>query len=260
MVRFSFFTAGAFAANVMAQANSAQFVNTTWDTVHVGQIWPIQWSPGDGSPVSLFLVNSTWISNIFVNRPVVPSLYEWNISAPTGIWPGSYSLGLSQNGEVVYSPRFDIEAASDDDGITTTITTTVTPTPTGFPSTTPTVNATLISVTPDATVTVTYWDESCGCKKKTVVPAATASNVPGGTYTWYDSACGCTKSAVVPAPTFTTSCYNWTAPPAPSRSWADWNSTPVAPTPVGQEYTGDATKLFESGFGLIVLVAAAILL
>lgn len=65
MVRFSFIAAGTFAANVMAQASPAHFVNTTWNKVHVGQIWPIQWSPGDGSPVSLFLVNSTWIMNIF---------------------------------------------------------------------------------------------------------------------------------------------------------------------------------------------------
>lgn len=161
-------------------------------------------------------------------------------------------MGLSQDGEVVYSPRFDIEGARN------VVTTTTTPTP--FPSTTATVNATLISVTADATVTVTYWDESCGCHKKKLIAAATASNAPGGTYTWYDSVCGCTKSAVVPAPTFTTSCYNWTAPPAPSKSWADWNSTPVAPTPVGTKYTGDATKLIGSRFGMMVLVAVAILL
>jgi hypothetical protein len=54
---------GAFAYKAMA--DGAAFVNMTWSTVTVGEIWPIQWTPGDGTPVSLFLGNASWNTPIF---------------------------------------------------------------------------------------------------------------------------------------------------------------------------------------------------
>jgi len=60
----SFIAIGAFACNALAQG-SAMFEGMTWDSVNVGQVWPIQWTAGDGTPVSLFLANTTWTMPIF---------------------------------------------------------------------------------------------------------------------------------------------------------------------------------------------------
>lgn len=63
MLPLSFIAVGALAYRAAAQ--TASFENTTWGTVIVGQVWPIHWTEGDGTPVSLFLGNDTWQWNIF---------------------------------------------------------------------------------------------------------------------------------------------------------------------------------------------------
>lgn len=139
---------------------------------------------------------------------------------------------------------------------------------TSWPTLDPTANATLIYAPVDPTVTITYWDHACGCSKTSAVtsPTATATNLPGTQYSWWDEACGCTKSAVVPIPTVAPG-SNWTAPattgpgsnvppPPPAATWPP-TPAPAAPTPSG--WTGDATKLISSSFGIVALLAAAVL-
>jgi hypothetical protein len=63
MLPLSFIAVGALAYRVAAQ--TASFENTSWGSVVVGQVWPIHWTAGDGTPVSLFLGNDTWQWNIF---------------------------------------------------------------------------------------------------------------------------------------------------------------------------------------------------
>ena len=60
----SFVAIGTFAYNALAQG-TAMFDGMTWDSVTVGQIWPIHWTAGDGTPVSLFIGNTTWTVPIF---------------------------------------------------------------------------------------------------------------------------------------------------------------------------------------------------
>lgn len=51
---------GVAAVAYQAAAQSASFDGMTWGIVLVGQVWPIHWTVGDGTPVSLFLGNTTW--------------------------------------------------------------------------------------------------------------------------------------------------------------------------------------------------------
>lgn len=51
------FLAAALAYTTMAQTST--FEDMAWGNVTVGQAWPIHWTVGDGTPVSLFLGNAT---------------------------------------------------------------------------------------------------------------------------------------------------------------------------------------------------------
>jgi len=189
------------------------------------------------------------------SEPAALLTYDWTVSLPAGAVPGVYHLGLVQNNQLTASPSFTIVFPPVQESSTTSSTT--------WTTITPTANATLISAPIDPTHTVTYWDHACKCTTTKVVTTpcptatATATNLPGAHYTWWDEHCGCTKSAVVPGPT-TGPGSNWTAPtPTPNLppSPSAWTSASAAPS----GWTGDANKLIRSSFGVVALLAAAIL-
>ncbi|KEF63278.1 uncharacterized protein A1O9_01255, partial [Exophiala aquamarina CBS 119918] len=210
----SYVAISALAYGVAAQ--TASFANTTWGSAVVGTVWPIHWTVGDGTPVSLFLGNDTWQWNIFANEPAALLTYEWTVSLPPGAVPGEYHIGLVQRNQLTASPLFAITLPPVESSTTSW---------TSWPTISPSANATLISASLDPTVTVTYWDHACGCSKTSAMasPTAPATNLPGTQYSWWDEHCGCTKSAVVPVPTAAPG-SNWTTP-APTAN------VPPAPPP-----------------------------
>ncbi|KIX07032.1 uncharacterized protein Z518_05009 [Rhinocladiella mackenziei CBS 650.93] len=256
---------GALACGAMAQ--TASFDGMTWDFVTVGQVWPIHWTAGNGTPVSLFLGNTTANSSIFTNRPATSGEFDWTVTLPDGFVPGKYGLALQQSGATDYSSLFSVLLASVS---STTMMTTSSSTPTSrttlmtTPMTIPMSNATLISASVAATVTVTYWEDKCGCTKTTTVCAATATNLPGTQYTWWDETCGCTKTAMAPASTGAPGCSgsgygcsNHTAP-------AGTNMPPPPPASMAipsweTRYTGEANGRVNLGLTMVGLIAAAML-
>lgn len=60
----SFIVAAVVAMAGRTVAQTADFVNTTWDPVTVGSLWPVHWSEGNGEPVTLYLGNATWTYTI----------------------------------------------------------------------------------------------------------------------------------------------------------------------------------------------------
>ncbi|KAK6364641.1 hypothetical protein LTS17_011938 [Exophiala oligosperma] len=262
----------AIAVGTMATtALASDFVNMAWGPVTVGQVVPIHFTVGDGSPVSLFFGNLSWNNPIATNIPASSAEYNWTVTVPDGFVPGDYGLGIVQDGSSNFSPLFAINAAGVGSGSgsstsSTSDPTTIAPpvtTTTPFTTYTPTANATLISAGAEPTVTVTYWDPHCGCHQTSVMPAPTAAatgGTSGTTYTWYDDNCGCTKTAI--APVATNPASNYTAsmvtnagtnvPPPPPSTAAP------APTAGTTRYSGDASRLVSSGFGIAALIAAVL--
>ena len=64
MRSLSFLSLGLLACKVLAQGG-ATFTGMAWTNATVGDVWPIHWTIGDGTPVSLFLGNTTWNVPIF---------------------------------------------------------------------------------------------------------------------------------------------------------------------------------------------------
>lgn len=58
MLAASFIAIGALAYKAAAQ--TATFQNMTWTNVTVGQVWPISWTEGYGTAVSLYIGNTSW--------------------------------------------------------------------------------------------------------------------------------------------------------------------------------------------------------
>ncbi|KAK5045325.1 hypothetical protein LTR84_009431 [Exophiala bonariae] len=236
MLPLSFLAIGVLAYGVSAQ--TAAFENTTWGDVVNGQIWPIAWTEGDGHPVSLFVGNDTWQWTVFANHSATPGYFEWTVSVPVA---GRYHLGLVQSNQLSVSPSFVVGIP-----IPPSPSTTWTTSP-SWETLHPTANATLIYATS------TYWDNGCGCSKTSI------SIVPQPTVTaTYDEACGCMKPTAVPAhPVAPVS--NGTLP-APNNPGTNVPLSPPAPAaPTGSMYTGNANKLIGSSFGVVALVAAALL-
>ncbi|EXJ81296.1 hypothetical protein A1O3_07586 [Capronia epimyces CBS 606.96] len=247
-----------------AMAQTATFDGMTWDPVTVGQVWPIHWTVGDGSPVDLILGNTSWNSAVFTAQPANPPEFNWTVTVPDGFVAGNYGLVLIQSDGMDYSPLFSIAFSAAASSTTPSAMPSTTPAPTPMP------NATLVSASAEPTVTVTYWDHECGCTKTSAVSAATATNLPGTQYTWWDDSCGCTKTAMAPVPTVApgcngsgSGCSNYTAPaagtnvpPAPPSSMA-----PAASTTTSTPYTGQASRQMSSGVAIVGLfvVAAALL-
>ncbi|KAJ4502060.1 hypothetical protein HRR83_009240 [Exophiala dermatitidis] len=270
---------GAFAYKAMAQ--TASFDGMTWGPVTVGQVWPIHWTVGTGDPVSLVFGNTTSNSAVFTAQPASPSTYNWTVTLPDGFVPGNYGLVLVQGTGMDYSPLFSVSAASAGSSTTSTLTSAADSTSTSMTTTmmtTPmaTANATLISASADPTVTVTYWDQECGCTKTSAVPAAATAtgNASGTQYTWWDETCGCTKTAMAPAPTLAPGCggtghgcSNYTAPatgtnmpPAPPPPSPAGSNAPATGSTSAKPYTGQASRLMDSGFAVAGFVVAAVAL
>ncbi|OAL29475.1 hypothetical protein AYO20_09212 [Fonsecaea nubica] len=266
MRSFSLVAAGTFAFKAMAQ--TANFTpDMAWNAVTVGQVWPIHWTVGDGTPVSLFLGNTSWNTPIFENKTATDAEYDWTIAVPDGFVAGNYALALVQSGAMDFSPLFSVSLPAAGSSSSTTLPTSMT-----TPMPNATVTATLISATVDPTataaptVTVTYWDHECGCTKTSELPAtaaATGSGLVGTQYTWYDEVCGCTKTAMAPAPTTVqcpgSGCASYTAPPGgnvpPSPSAP---SSAGVPAPSSSAFQGDANQLSGSVVAVVGgLLAAA---
>lgn len=203
------------------------------------------------------------LTNLTAGRDATDEEYEWTVALPDGWVPGSYALALVQSGAMDYSALFDIMMASVADSSSST-------SPGSTMMTTPapsvTANATLISASAERTVTVTYWDEDCGCHKTSAIPApaATGTGLPGTQYTWWDESCGCTKTAVAPAPTQAPACpgspygcNNYTAPATSNMPPPPPSS--MAATPSQSRYTGGSERLASSALAAVGLIMAAML-
>ncbi|KIX93372.1 uncharacterized protein Z520_11015 [Fonsecaea multimorphosa CBS 102226] len=271
MRSFSLVAVGTFALRAMAQ--TASFASDmTWNAVTVGQVWPISWTVGDGTPVSLFLGNTTWNTPVFENTAASVGEYDWTVAVPDGFVAGNYALGLVQSGSTDYSPLFSVSLGPDGSTGTSDATgstdSTSMPTSMATSMSNATVTGNPVSATVDATttaaptLTVTYFDEECGCTKTSAMPAtaaATGSGLAGTPYTWYDVVCGCTKTAMAPAPTTTQSpASSYTAPaggnvpPSPTSASAASAASPSAST-----FHGDANRLGSSVGAVVGLIVAA---
>ncbi|OAP62434.1 hypothetical protein AYL99_04637 [Fonsecaea erecta] len=250
---------GAFGFKAMAQ--TASFASgMTWSAVTVGQVWAISWTIGDGTPVSLFLGNATWNTPVFENKAATDGEYDWTVTVPDGFVAGNYALALAQSGSIEYSPLLTVNfPAGGSSGSTSLGTSTTSSMPNATVTGNP-ISATDATTTTAATVTVTYFDDECGCTKTSEVPAtaaATGSGLAGTQYTWYDVVCGCTKTAIAPAPTTTqcpgSGCSSYTAPPG--------GNVPPSPTspaqPSASTFKGDANRLGGSVGAVVGLIAAA---
>ncbi|KAJ9605047.1 hypothetical protein H2200_010437 [Cladophialophora chaetospira] len=262
--------AGIFAYQAMAQT-AAFNPPITFTNVTLGQTQKVGWTVGDGTPVSLFLGNTTWNSAIFENKPASDAWFDWTVADPDGLIPGNYALALVQSGSMDFSPLFMVNfptgfVPAGGNGGTSSGTSSPTPTPL-LPNSTVTADPNLISSSATWTaaplVTVTVWDPECGCHKTSQLPAAavaTGSGVPGTQYTWYDNECGCTKTAMAPAPTTNWGSNNYTAPTSGNVPVAP--SVSVAPAPAApsqSSWTGAADKLAGSTVAVLGLVAAVLL-
>ncbi|KAJ9503827.1 hypothetical protein LTR99_002588 [Exophiala xenobiotica] len=270
---------GAF-ATTQVFAQTADFTaDMTWGPATVGQVLPIYFTVGDGTPVSLFFGNMSWNEPVATNIAANLGEYDWTITVPDSFVPGEYGVGIVQSGSSNFSPLFVVSAALGGAaptmpmssstssssmmivGAPITSSTTTPMSTTMMPTVMP--NATLISAAAEPTVTVTYFDPECSCHKTSAMPAnaAATGGMPGTTYTWYDNSCGCTKTAMAPAPTMAASNNTVPAvisagtnvPPPPPSTAATVSSAPAT------TYTGDASRLMNSGLAIVALVAAAVL-
>jgi hypothetical protein len=190
------------------------------------------------------------LTSCLAQLPVIPNTYSWTIAVPAGLVSGSYQLGLSQlnTADVVFSPYFNILVPSTTAG--------------GVPQSLPSVGPGIVST---VTIEYVFWDHKCGCSKTSTAASPLNTGAAATTYTWYENQCSCTKSAVVPLPTVSIAGTNYSAPlnpPVPSNA-ATAPMTPAGTTAVktagATPYTGDAGKKENSFFGLMALVAAAVL-
>ncbi|OQU99612.1 hypothetical protein CLAIMM_05222 [Cladophialophora immunda] len=236
-----------------------------WNAVTVGQVWPIHWTVGDGTPVSLFLGNTSWNTPIFENKAATDGEYDWTVAVPDGFVAGNYALALVQSGAMDFSPLFSVSLSPAGSSGSTSMPTSMA---TSMPNATVTGNP--ISATVDATttaaptLTVTYWDHECGCTKTSEMPAtaaATGSGLAGTQYTWYDEVCGCTKTAMAPAPTTAqcpgSGCTSYTAPPGGNVPPSPTSTSAGAPAPSASTFQGDANRLGSSVMAIVGLIAAA---
>ncbi|EXJ61362.1 uncharacterized protein A1O5_11920 [Cladophialophora psammophila CBS 110553] len=266
MRSFLLVAVGSFAYKAMAQ--TATFApGMTWNAVTVGQVWPIHWTVGDGTPVSLFLGNTSWNTPIFEDKPAGDGEYDWSVTVPDGFVGGNYALALVQSGAMDYSPLFSVSLApAGSSSSTSMMSTSMT---TSMPNATVTGNPISATVDPTTTaaptVTVTYWDLECGCTKTSemaATAAATGSGLAGTQYTWYDDVCGCTKTAIAPAPTTAqcpgSGCTSYTAPPGGNVPPPP-TSLSSAPTPSASTFQGNANRLGSSVVGVVGVIAAAML-
>lgn len=177
---------------------------------------------------------------------VLPSTYAWTVDASIGLVSGNYQLGLSQlDGGVTPSPPFSIIVAAN---ITTT--SSVGPVTTPVPA-------------PTVTVTYLYWEEECGCHKTGTTTAPMNTSLPALTTSWWDHECGCSMSSMVPV-TILPTANNYTAPAAPPVTTVPATTAAPAPQPntgatTPATYAGDAVRIGSSIFGMVALVAAAML-
>ncbi|KIW72376.1 hypothetical protein PV04_00574 [Phialophora macrospora] len=274
---------GIFAYKAMAQTATFD-PPITFASVTAGEVEVIGWTVGDGTPVSLFLGNTTWNMGIFENKPATDATFDWLVTVPADFVAGNYALALVQSGVMEFSPLFsviipdgympppaDSSTTSSMPPATTTTSTSLTMTTTtssfsGNMTDGPILISTSTTTTASAApiVTITVWDPECGCHKKTEIPAtavSTASGVPGSQYTWWDHECGCRKTAMVPAPTTAQGGKPYTAPAGGNVPVAP-SATPSSPTPASPShaaFTGAANKLGKSSVAGLGLIAAAFL-
>ncbi|OCT46741.1 hypothetical protein CLCR_02065 [Cladophialophora carrionii] len=263
------FAIGVLAYKAMAQTSSFN-PPITFANVTVGQMQTIGWTLGDGTPVSLFLGNTSWNTGIFENKPATDATFDWTVVIPADFVAGNYALALVQSGSMDFSPLFSVIIPPGYVPPMSTSSSMPPMTATPMPNATMTDDPILISASatmtagPAPIVTVTVWDPACGCHKTSEMPAAavaTGSGVPGTQYTWWDHECGCTKTAMAPAPTTDMGSNNYTAPTGGNVPMAP-SAAPSAPAPAAPSqsvYMGAASKLAGSSVAVLGLFAAGLL-
>lgn len=213
----------------------------------------------------------TYPNGTYTDGLSAPGTYNWTVAVPVNVVAGTYQLALLQgSADPVFSPAFNLVIPADEASSTTDAPTTslAFPSTTGAgAATTTTVTAIYLPAPSNATyITYIYYEEMCGCHQTSSCPAsAVPTSTSMTTATYLAAECGCTTTieapcaeTVIPVATVASATNTPAAPsvapqpPAGSGSPATTAAT-TGPVPA---FTGAASKLAGSSFGLLAIVVA----